>query len=55
MAALNAVSVDCPTCGQTINVPITAVAGAPDGTMLPVTITPDLTPISAHAAEHQEA
>lgn len=55
MASLNSVRVDCPACGQTINVPITVVTGAPDGNKLPVTLTPDLAPITAHAAEHREA
>jgi len=52
VAALNSVTVDCPACGQPIHVPLTATTGEADGNTVPVTITPDLAPISAHAATH---
>jgi hypothetical protein len=54
VAALNSVHIDCPACGETINIPLQAVCGEPDGNTVPITLTPDLTPITAHAAQHRE-
>jgi hypothetical protein len=55
VAALNSVQVGCPTCGETITIPLEAVFGEAESNRLPVTLTPDLAPITIHAATHQEA
>lgn len=54
MPAFNSVRVDCPVCGEAIEVPLAATTGEADGNTLPVTLIPDLTPITVHAAEHAE-
>lgn len=54
MAALKPLTVECPACGMPIETPLALTSGEPNGNTLPVTLTPDLTPIANHAASHAE-
>lgn len=55
MAALEPLQLDCPACGEPIEIPLALTIGEPDGNTLPVTLTPDLAPITEHAAKHKGA
>lgn len=54
MAAMRPLIVECPACGDPIEIPLALTIAEPDGNTVPVTLNPDLTPITAHAAQHRE-
>jgi len=52
VASVAPVEVPCPACGDSISVPITLTTGEAHDGRLPVTLAPDLSPVSDHVEQH---